>query len=169
MRDIFVIDEITIHCSADVEGSGKDVNDIDLAHKKRGFAKQTISGMYCGYHFVIKENGDIQTGRIIDEIGAHCPPNRTRIGICYVGGLDKNRKPKDTRTIEQKISMYELVKWLKIIIPSIKKVKGHRDNSPDLDGDGIIEKHEWLKACPCFDVQKEFTLDELNKDIDEDI
>jgi N-acetyl-anhydromuramyl-L-alanine amidase AmpD len=32
-------------------------------------------------------------------------------------------------------------------------VLGHRDLSPDKDGDGVVEKHEWVKACPCFDVK----------------
>jgi N-acetylmuramoyl-L-alanine amidase len=35
-----------------------------------------------------------------------------------------------------------------------ENVKGHRDWSPDLDGDGVIEKHEWLKDCPCFEVSE---------------
>lgn len=29
---------------------------------------------------------------------------------------------------------------------------GHRDLSPDIDGDGVVERHEWLKTCPGFDV-----------------
>ncbi|MDA5624327.1 N-acetylmuramoyl-L-alanine amidase, partial [Pasteurella multocida] len=29
---------------------------------------------------------------------------------------------------------------------------GHRDLSPDLNGDGTITPNEWLKDCPCFDV-----------------
>ena len=28
---------------------------------------------------------------------------------------------------------------------------GHRDLSPDTDGDGHVEPEEWLKFCPCFD------------------
>ena len=32
-------------------------------------------------------------------------------------------------------------------------VLGHRDLSPDRDGDGIVEPHEWRKACPCFDAR----------------
>ena len=32
---------------------------------------------------------------------------------------------------------------------------GHRDTSPDLNGDGVIEPYEYVKVCPCFDV-KEF-------------
>ena len=33
---------------------------------------------------------------------------------------------------------------------------GHRDLSPDLNGNGEIEPEEWVKACPCFDVTKEW-------------
>jgi hypothetical protein len=35
-------------------------------------------------------------------------------------------------------------------------VCGHRDLSPDLNGNGEIEPEEWIKQCPCFDVAKEF-------------
>jgi N-acetyl-anhydromuramyl-L-alanine amidase AmpD len=34
----------------------------------------------------------------------------------------------------------------------IQTIQGHRDLSPDKDGDGVLEKHEWLKDCPGFDV-----------------
>ena len=37
----------------------------------------------------------------------------------------------------------------------ILQVLGHRDTSPDLNGDGVIEANEYVKVCPCFDV-KEF-------------
>ena len=36
------------------------------------------------------------------------------------------------------------------------RVCGHRDLSPDLNGNGEIEPEEWIKQCPCFDVAKEF-------------
>jgi N-acetyl-anhydromuramyl-L-alanine amidase AmpD len=32
-------------------------------------------------------------------------------------------------------------------------VVGHRDLSPDLDGDGQVEPHEWIKLCPAFEVR----------------
>jgi hypothetical protein len=28
--------------------------------------------------------------------------------------------------------------------------------SPDLNGDGLITSDEWLKTCPCFDVQARY-------------
>lgn len=37
---------------------------------------------------------------------------------------------------------------------TILQVLGHRDTSPDLNGDGVIEPYEYVKACPCFDVRE---------------
>ena len=35
---------------------------------------------------------------------------------------------------------------------------GHRDASPDKNGDGKITKNEWIKECPCFDAKSEFPI-----------
>ena len=77
------------------------------------------------------------------------------IGIAYEGGLDVQGQPADTRTELQKRSLRILVRVLKSDFPAITQVVGHRDLSPDLDGDGMVEPEEWTKACPCFDVKKE--------------
>lgn len=142
------INEIILHCSATPEGKDFTVEDIRKWHKQRGFND-------IGYHFVIYRDGSIHTGRDINIIGAHATGHNTNsIGICYIGGLDKDGKtPKDTRTKEQKQSMLKLVKELisKYNIP-VKNVIGHRDTSKDLNGDGIISPNEWIKACPSFEV-----------------
>lgn len=36
----------------------------------------------------------------------------------------------------------------------ILPIVGHRDLSPDKNGDGIITSNEWVKLCPSFDVTK---------------
>lgn len=88
--------------------------------------------------------------------GAHCMGwNKRAIGICYVGGLDKDGRPADTRTDAQRTALIRLVKALRLVFPGVKQVLGHRDTSPDLNGDGVISPNEYMKACPCFDVQKE--------------
>ena len=81
--------------------------------------------------------------------------NERSIGIAYEGGLDEQGRPADTRTELQKRSLRILVRVLKADFPGITQVVGHRDLSPDLDGDGVVEPDEWTKACPCFDVKKE--------------
>ena len=98
----------------------------------------------------------MENGRIVTRDGAHCMGwNKRAIGICYVGGLDKDGRPADTRTDAQRTALIRLVKALRLVFPGVKQVLGHRDTSPDLNGDGVISPNEYMKACPCFDVQKE--------------
>ncbi len=80
--------------------------------------------------------------------------NATSIGICYEGGLDAQGMAADTRTDLQKRSLRVLVRVLAADYP-IREIVGHRDLSPDLDGDGVVEPEEWVKQCPCFDVASE--------------
>ena len=36
------------------------------------------------------------------------------------------------------------------------RLVGHRDLSPDLNGNGEIEPEEWVKECPCFNAADDF-------------
>jgi N-acetyl-anhydromuramyl-L-alanine amidase AmpD len=147
------IDTIIIHATASRDGIHQTVDQIRQMHiKERGFSD-------IGYHYIIYLDGTINQGRNIESIGAHCTGhNKTSIGIAYVGGTDKDGKPKDTRTPEQKEALKIIVNNL-VKEYGIKIVKGHRDFSPDLDGDGNIERFEWIKSCPCFEVSEEFNFD----------
>ena len=152
------IDAIVIHCSATREGQDVRAADIDKWHKERGFAM-------IGYNYVIDLDGTVELGRPLTRDGAHCNTagtsgkayNKHSIGICYVGGLDKYGRAKDTRTPAQKRALAALVYRLLKEYP-ITEVLGHRDASPDRNGDGTISSNEWIKECPCFDVRKEFPL-----------
>lgn len=129
------IDEIIIHCSATEAGKDFKAKDIDKWHKAKGW-----NGI--GYHFVIDLDGTVETGRPVDKQGAHClDHNATTIGICYIGGL-VNKKPTDTRTDAQRQALRNLVATLRHCYPTIKKVSGHNQYAN--------------KACPCFDVTREF-------------
>lgn len=139
------ITDIAIHCTATVEGKNYTVAQIRAIHVEgRGWSD-------IGYHYVIDLNGNIYKGRDVDIIGAHVSGyNSHSIGIVYVGGLDKDDKPKDTRTPAQKEAFLKLLKDLRYFYPNAV-IKGHRDYSPDLNGNGTVEPWEWIKACPCFD------------------
>lgn len=141
------IDSVIIHCSATKAGMDFSVADIDRWHRAQG-----MNGI--GYHYVVRLDGTVEKGREVEVAGAHCLGwNGRSIGICYIGGLDTNGNPADTRTDEQKKSMKGLVEELKLRY-RIVTVMGHRDTSPDLNGNGIIEPGEFIKSCPCFDVKK---------------
>lgn len=138
-----------VHCTATPEGKPFTVADIDRMHRARGW-----SGI--GYHFLIGLNGEIWTGRPIEKIGAHVQGHNTgSVGISYVGGVTASGKAKDTRTPAQKAALRELLGTLVLRHP-IKRIVGHRDLSPDMNGDGKISSNEWTKQCPCFDAIPEY-------------
>lgn len=140
---------ITIHCSASRPNQSHGVDEINAMHIARGW-----NGI--GYHFVIRRDGSVERGRSIYKTGAGVFGfNRNNIHICYEGGLDDNGKPADTRTPEQIHAMDDLVADCLKKCP-LAVVMGHRDFSPDVDGDGIIEPWEFIKACPCFDAKTEY-------------
>ena len=138
---------LVIHCSATRERHVVTAADIDRMHRQRGFAK-------IGYHRFVRLDGTIERGRADDVARAHVQNhNLYSIGICYAGGLDQNGKSKDTRTQAQKASLRQLVIEYERKYPGIKIV-GHRDLSPDKNKNGKVDKHEWMKECPCFDVEE---------------
>lgn len=144
------ITDLVVHCTASREGQNLTVEQIRKMHKKKGWSD-------IGYHYVIDINGNVFNGRDVNIIGAHVSGhNAHSIGIVYVGGLDRNEKPKDTRTDKQKSALLALLKRLKGIYPSAK-ISGHRDFSPDKNGNNIIEPFEWIKSCPCFNAKAEYS------------
>lgn len=127
------ISEIIIHCSATKPGQKVNASTIDRWHRERGF-------LMIGYHYVILPDGHIELGRPLNLTGAHCTGhNLHSIGICYVGGLDAQGQPADTRTPQQRASMKLLVRLLRLVWPQAT-VHGHCEFA--------------AKACPCFDVWK---------------
>lgn len=132
------IDKIIIHCSATPENRDIKTETIRSWHVKgRGWSD-------IGYHFVIELDGAVKNGRPLHRAGAHTKgENAHSIGVCYVGGVDKQNNAKDTRTHAQKESMNKLISSLLDEYPEAS-VHGHNEFSS--------------KACPSFDVQKEFSV-----------
>lgn len=136
------IKEIILHCSATAESKNFKASDIDKWHRAQGW-----NGI--GYNYVIDLDGTIEIGRNIDISGAHAgaPHNSISMGICYIGGCAKDGKTaKDTRTAEQKISLYKIVHDLLLIYPTAKV---------------ICHNQLAKKACPSFKIdtfQKEYHL-----------
>lgn len=129
------INEIIVHCTATKEGKDYTVADIDRWHRQRGFKS-------IGYHWVVCRDGSVLPGRAENIVGAHCQGhNAHSIGVVYVGGLDADGEPKDTRTAAQKQALKRLLIGLRKKYPDAA-IHGHRDFA--------------AKACPCFDATKEY-------------
>lgn len=130
------INKIFVHCSATPEGRDVKMETIKSWHVKgNGWSD-------IGYHFVIELDGMVKEGRPLHRAGAGVKGhNANSIHICYVGGIDKNKTAKDTRTEAQKSSMNKLIEALKEDHPEAS-IHGHNEFAN--------------KACPSFNVQKEY-------------
>ena len=146
---------ITVHCSATQNSPSITEEDIQSWHLARGFRD-------TGYHFVIPTNYLVEAGRPLWRTGAHVKShNDDNIGICIVGGVDQDGNS------EMNFNKYQL-NYLRNLIEALKdtygildeNIKGHRDWSPDVNLDGVIQTSEWLKDCPCFDVEHWLKTDE---------
>ena len=132
------IDKIIVHCSGTSEFQDFDITNIKDWHVNgNGWSD-------VGYHFIIKLDGTIQDGRPIKKIGAHVKgKNRSSIGICYIGGMNRDMTEwEDTRTEKQKESLLLLINDLKERFPNTI-VYGHKD---------FTNK----KLCPSFDAKEEY-------------
>lgn len=152
-QKISEIKEIVIHCSATPNGQSVFPEQIDQWHKDRGFKRNMAIApnhqpqyQHIGYHFVITTFGATVSGRPLLETGAHVRGNnQNTLGICMVG---TNRFTR-MQWRELPVLVGRLVD---LIDNPDMKISGHRDHSPDLNGDGIIEEWEWFKLCPGFTV-----------------
>jgi N-acetylmuramoyl-L-alanine amidase len=78
------IEKLVIHCSDSPDPSAIRLKDIEAWHKDRGFT--SVSGIHCGYHYVIPRDGTLEVGRPESEVGAHVQGfNSISLGICLVG------------------------------------------------------------------------------------
>jgi N-acetylmuramoyl-L-alanine amidase len=112
-----------IHCSASTHG---DVQEIRRWHQARGWAD-------VGYHFIVLQNGEIEVGRMLSEIGAHCEGhNRESIGTCLIGNTEF--------TPAQFASLRRLHNSLRVLFPGLT-AHGHREFNPH-------------KTCPNFEVDQ---------------
>lgn len=130
------IDKIIIHCSATKAHQDIGAAEIDKWHRQQGWEE-------IGYHFVIRRNGKIEKGRAVEKIGAHCKgQNVGSIGICLVGGIDTDGKPKNNFTDAQFASLRSLTAKLQGQFPDLLSIHGHNEFAN--------------KACPCFNVKEFF-------------
>jgi len=128
---------LTIHCAATPEGRNVTAAEIE----KWDIAKFGQKS----YHMIVELDGRITRSLSDRQKGAHVGGNNTgNIGICYIGGMDKDMKSaKDTRTPAQKTALKTLVATYKDRYPGII-IRGHRD------WPGV------KKDCPSFDAAKEY-------------
>ena len=148
------IDRIFVHCTASHQLTTTEQT-LRKEFKDKGWKRP-------GYHYVIKTDGNIifmldegLTANGVKNYNAHS------IHVAWIGGIDgEHPKGIDNRTPEQKIALFDLLTKLKMRYPEAT-IMGHRDISPDVNHNGIIDPWERIKECPCFDAMVEYM--DINK------
>ena len=136
-----------MHCTA---GSQRQtVADLQAEFKRKGWKNP-------GYHYVIQADGTVKQllGEQFVSNGVK-GYNSTSVNVAYMGGIDADGKAVDNRTDAQKASLLTLLKELKERYPKAE-ILGHRDISPDTNGNGIVDPWERIKECPCFNARDEY-------------
>lgn len=150
---------LVIHCTATPAGRDVTSDDIRRWHTLPEWAGGR-GWKQVGYTDLFHLDGSVE--RLVDNNeDAWVDPwevtngakghNSVSRHIVYAGGLDIDGNSCDTRTAKQKAAMAAYVRDFHTRFPGVK-ILGHRDLSPDRNGDGKISSNEWLKDCPCFDV-----------------
>ena len=141
------IKRIFVHCTA---GSQRQkIADLQAEFKRKGWK-------HPGYHYVIQADGTI-TQLLGEQFVSNGVKgyNSTAVNVAYMGGINALGKAVDNRTPEQKASLRKLLKELKGRYPKAE-ILGHRDISPDNNGNGIVDPWERIKECPCFNAKDEY-------------
>ena len=130
-----LIKYIAIHCTATQPNAS--IQAIQNYWKSIGWKRP-------GYHILIDASGKAYQLAPFSEITNGVKGfNMESIHISYIGGIDKQGKPMDTRTEAQKASILTAIR--QALEWSGKKliIQGHRDFGVN-------------KACPSFDAKSEY-------------
>mgnify|MGYP002536202034 CR=1 FL=1 len=141
------IARIVVHCTATAQT-------VTTAQLLDGFRRRGWTAP--GYHLLVFPAGSLRCIWPLDRVANGARGyNATSVHVAWVGGVDASGRPTDNRTPAQRAALRELVRRLARRFPGAEIV-GHRDLSPDLNGNGIVDPWERVKECPCFDVRSEY-------------
>lgn len=157
------ITRIFVHCTASWQLTTSEKS-LRQEFKNKGWINP-------GYHWVIFPDGKIiqmlDEAKVANGVKGY---NQNSIHVAWVGGIDWERnewgKPTknivnvDNRTDKQKLALFDLLTKIKLRYKDAM-ILGHRDISPDLNHNGVIDPWERIKDCPCFDVMQEYM--DINK------
>ena len=132
-------DSIIIHCAATKPSMDIGYDEIRKWHVDQNGWDDV------GYHFIIRRNGQLEKARPEGYSGAHAPSHNGRsIGICLVGGMAEDGSAENNFTLEQFLTLKDLVNMIMDKYSDITEVLGHcdvQDNKPNCPGFNV---KEWL-------------------------
>lgn len=130
------IDYLTVHCTATPQTA--------TVAGILNYWKEQLGWKQPGYHVLIPPDG--RSVRLLpDETPSNGVKNYNahNLHVSYIGGIDAQGRPKDTRTAAQKAELLRILRRWKAAHPAAR-IQGHRDYP------GVT------KACPSFDAKTEY-------------
>lgn len=141
---------LVVHCTATPQTAT--IEQIKQSWKRIGWRQP-------GYHYLITPDGVIH--KLLDESEVSNGVkgyNSVSLHVSYIGGIE-NRSGKqvavDNRTAAQRTSIEHLLRDLRERYPDAV-ILGHRDLSPDRNGNGVVDPWERIKECPSYDAKIEY-------------
>ena len=131
------IQHIVVHCS--------ETNDIHSAKELMQMYEDEERPPF-GFHFIVDELGNVQTGIDVAKVGYHCSYpgiEYSGIAVCYLGGKQEvSGEIIDTRTDAQMVALRAVVSTLKTMFPDAE-ISGHNN---------------WDRKakCPGYDARREY-------------
>ena len=157
------ISRIFVHCTAGWQATTTE-HTLLAEFRAKGWKRP-------GYHYVVKPDGNIL--QLLDEsevANGVYGYNQNSVHVAWIGGIeyarDSGGRPTrevvsvDNRTDAQRQALFDLLVKLKLRYRAAV-VLGHRDISPDLNHNGVVDPWERVKDCPCFDAMVEYM--DINK------
>lgn len=152
------ITRIFVHCTASWQNTTT-IESLRKEFRDKGWKNP-------GYHYVIFPDGIImkmlEETQVANGVKGY---NSHSIHVAWVGGIEclnswNKIKSVDNRTKYQKLALFDLLTKLKLKYKEAT-IMGHRDISPDLNHNGVVDPWERIKDCPCFDAMVEYM--DINK------
>lgn len=140
---------LVVHCTASPPTQKiKDILD---------YWRVALGWKYPGYHVIVDtEGGAHELQNIAEPANGVKGFNANSIHISYIGGVDVHGKAMDTRTPQQRETILRYLRDWKREFPRAK-ILGHRDFSPDKNGNGRVDPWERIKECPSFNAIPEYS------------
>jgi N-acetylmuramoyl-L-alanine amidase len=136
---------ITLHCTGGPQNQ--------TLQSIQAYWRNVMRWRNPGYHRLVAADGTVHElanyNQVTNGVEGH---NASNIHLGYIGGVDDRGRIADNRTQAQRRALERLVMECHALYPNAV-IQGHRDFSPDRNRNGIIEPHEWIKACPSFSVK----------------
>lgn len=128
---------IVIHCTE--TKSTTSAESIIKSWKKEP-GKKNLS-----YDYLIDNRGGIYPLQIRETIADDVPGYlKESVHVAYIGGIDSNNKPKDTRSVRQQLGMFFLIFFLKHEYPKAI-IQGYRDFPNVRTTSPSFDAKEWYK------------------------